>query len=105
ALRALRNLFHHEAELVHEVRIVPAAKLPPIVSDLPLLCLVKRPLVERAVDSEVKRDRGKHGSDYRDRMVRPFKWYGSVVNIQPCLFNAAVDVFEEVQKSGIAPFS
>jgi hypothetical protein len=95
ALRALRNLFHHEEELVHEVRIVNAGELP-IVTDLMFLCLVERSLVENALERQPKE---------RERIVRVLKWHGAVVNIQPCVFNAAVDVFEELPISSIAPSS
>jgi hypothetical protein len=92
ALKALRNLFHHETELVHEIRIVPVGDLPTIETDLLFLCLVERSLIERAIKRDEKD---------RERIASAFKWYGSVVNIQPCVFNVAVDVFEDMNARGI----
>lgn len=90
ALKALRNLFHHEDELLQKIRVVSATGLP-ITTDLAFVCLIERTLVERAAEQERK---------YRDKILSAvlsaFKWYGSIVNIQPCVFNCAVDVFEAI---------
>jgi hypothetical protein len=92
ALKSLRNLFHHEAELLHEVKIIPAMNLP-IVSDLMILCLVERSLVEQAARFGKKDD--------PDKVIGAFRWYGAIANIQPCIFNAAVDVYEAIQPLGL----
>jgi len=97
ALKALRNLFHHEMELLHEVKIIPIANLPVIAIDLMVICLVDRSLVERALQREK--------AEHRDAIKGAFKWYGTVVNIQPCVFNGSVDVFEAVQAAGLTPES
>lgn len=100
ALKALRNLFHHHTELIHEVKIIPVEDLPPMTTDLLIICLVPRTLVECA-SAETDRK-------YREQVAAAFdafKWYGSIVNIQPCLFNVAVDVFELVADLGTAPSS
>lgn len=34
ALKALRNLFHHQTELIHDIRIIPVEDLPPMMTDL-----------------------------------------------------------------------
>jgi hypothetical protein len=100
ALKALRNLFHHHAELIHDVKIIPVGDLPPIATDLLVVCLVPRNLIERAgAETDQK---------YREQVrlaFDAFKWYGSIVNIQPCIFNIAVDVFELVSKLDTAPSS
>lgn len=98
ALKALRNLFHHQDELLHEVRIVPADRLPPITTDLIFLCLLPRSLVESAIASiEVKR----RSTD--EPLVREaLKWYRNVVNINPCIFNFAVHVYEKMESLRIA---
>ncbi len=99
ALKALRNLFHHEDELLQKIRVVSATGLP-ITTDLAFVCLIERTLVERAAEQERK---------YRDKILSAvlsaFKWYGSIVNIQPCVFNCAVDVFEAIQRFAINPSS
>lgn len=100
ALKALRNLFHHHTELIHEVKIIPVGDLPPMATDLLVVCLVPKNLIERA-GAETDRK-------YREQVrsaLDAFKWYGSIVNIQPCVFNIAVDVFELVAKLDAAPSS
>jgi hypothetical protein len=44
-LRKLRNLFHHEEELLHEVRMIDASGVPDVTSDPALVCLVPKSLV------------------------------------------------------------
>ena len=44
ALKALRNLFHHQTELLHEVKIIPVQDLPPLTTDLLIVCLVEKRL-------------------------------------------------------------
>lgn len=94
ALKALRNLFHHKGELLNEVRSIAAQDLPPITSDLMFLCLVPRSLVEEAI-SEI----GQKYKDQEEPIVREIlHWYGGVVNINPCVFNFAVHVYEKVKE-------
>lgn len=97
ALKALRNLFHHKEELLHEVRAIAAQDIPPISSDLLFLCLVPRSLIEESIN-EIERK-------YRDRqepMIREvFHWYGNVVNINPCIFNFAVHVYERLNELNV----
>lgn len=96
ALKSLRNLFHHEAELVHEVRFILTRDLPPVTAELATACLVDRQLVERAIDRE-KKD--------RERIAGAFRWYGAVADIQPCVFNGAVDIYEAVRAAQLEPES
>jgi hypothetical protein len=44
-------------------------------------------------------------AEQRDAIREAFKWYGTVVNIQPCVCNGSVDVFEAVQSAGLTPES
>ena len=93
ALQTLRNLFHHQSELLNDVRIIPVAKLPPITTDLLFLCLTSRALVEKAIDGIPKKRKPKD-----ELMTRKsLKWYGNVVNINPCIFNFAVHVYEKMK--------
>lgn len=97
ALKALRNLFHHEVELVNEVRIIPVEKLPLLSTDSPFLCLVPRDLVLQSF-AQLERKRRVH----EEGIIRStLKWYGNVVNINPCLFNFAVHVFEKLKTLGV----
>jgi len=93
ALKALRNLFHHEAELISEVRTISAASIPSINSDLLFLCLVPNSLVIRSIEKLDKYRR------VRDEAIihATLKWYNSLVNINPCLFNFATHVFEKLK--------
>lgn len=97
ALKALRNLFHHESELLHRAKIVRVDNLP-LMTDLAVLCLIDRQIALEAIDRDLKTR-----SAQRDDILGAFKWYGSIANIQPCVFNGAVDVFEAVQQTHIAP--
>lgn len=93
-LKALRNLFHHEDELIHEVRIIPFGKLPPVSMDLLSVCLVGRDLVERAA-----------GSKDPAAVTNAFRWYGGIADIEPAIFNMAVDAFEVLRVVGARPSS
>jgi len=97
ALKALRNLFHHEAELVNAVRIIPVEKLPPISTDLLLLCLVPSRLVLLSFEQLDRKRRAREEEIVRSTL----KWYGDVVNINLCLFNFAVHAFEKLRKLGV----
>jgi hypothetical protein len=93
ALKALRNLFHHEAELVSEVRSIAVAGVPAISSDLLYLCLIPSTLVARSIDQLAPKRRPID----EPRIRSALKWYGSVVNVNPCIFNFMVHVFERVR--------
>jgi len=94
SLQALRNLFHHEAELTHEVRVLPVSEIPTISSDLLAVCLVRRTLVERAIEKIPLKRR----KTDRDVIEQTLSWYGDIVNINPCRFNFTGRVFEEIKK-------
>jgi hypothetical protein len=96
ALKALRNLFHHEAELLHEVRFILTGDLPPVSAELATACLIDRQLVERALERE-KKD--------REQIASAFRWYGPIADIQPCVFNGAVDLYETVRSARLSPES
>lgn len=89
-LRKLRNLFHHEAELLHEVRMIHARDMPTVTSDLAFVCLVSRSLILQSLKGEKK-------PDVAEQVIGTVRWYGSVADIQPCVFNVAVDVYEKIE--------
>ena len=97
ALKALRNLFHHEAELVNEVRIIPVKKLPPVSTDLLFLCLVPSRLVLLSIEQLNSKRRARE----EEIVHSTLKWYGSIVYINPCLFNFAVHAFEKLKALGV----
>ncbi|EOX3395590.1 hypothetical protein ACPFUL_003540 [Vibrio cholerae] len=97
ALKALRNLFHHQEELVNELRIIPVQDLPPITTDLLYLCLVPSNLVEDAILTISD----KYRADEEPVIKSVLGWYGAVVNINPCIFNFMVKAFEYLESKGI----
>ena len=92
ALKALRNFFHHEGELHSEIRSVAVADVAAISTDLAFLCLVPADLVERAISGPSR----KLKAHEQEQVRRALKWYGSVVNINPAIFNLSVRIFELV---------
>jgi hypothetical protein len=95
-LKALRNLFHHHTELLHQIKPISALGLP-ISVELARLCLVDRSLVERAATLPKERS--------STTVLAAFKWYGAVADIEPCIFNVVVDVFERIEALAIRPSS
>lgn len=96
ALKALRNLLHHEAELINKVRTIPVGNLP-ICCDLMFLCLIPKSLVFQAIKQIDKKRRVQDEAIIRSTL----KWYGNVVNINPCIFNFAVHAFEKLRAVGV----
>ncbi len=86
ALKVLRNFAHHEEEVLANVRMIPV----PAYSDLFCMCIVRRDQVERAIENVKKKWRD--GS--RAACEAQFHWYGEAVNINPCLFNLVVRIYE-----------
>jgi hypothetical protein len=97
ALKALRNLFHHQEELVNELRIIPVQDLPPITTDLLYLCLVPTSLVEEAISTIPS----KYRTDEEIVIKSVLGWYSEVVNINPCIFNFIVKAFEYLESKGV----
>lgn len=96
ALKALRNLFHHQGELIHQVRIVPIGDMP-FTTDLLTMCVVPRELIEHAIEGVEKRFR----EQAKEAAQRTFHWYGPVVNINPAIFNCMVKVYERLASEGV----
>lgn len=94
-LKAIRNLAHHQEELRSNVRVIPT----PAYSDLAMMCVVRRDQVEHAIEATPKRWR----EETRAACEAVFHWYGSAVNINPCVFNFMVRVYEKVSEVGVRP--
>jgi hypothetical protein len=86
ALKALRNFLHNQEEVRANVRVIP----PPAISDLAVVCIVRRDQVERAIENVDRRWR----ASTRAACDGKFHWYGEAVNINPCLFNFMVRAYE-----------
>ena len=97
ALNCLRNFFHHQQELRHVVRVIPHGKYP-ICTDLLTMCLVPVSLVDVAIKSTIEKYRTKA----RQACQGVFHWYGPIVNINPCLFNFVVLVYERLKIANIS---
>lgn len=97
AIKALRNIFHHEGELINEVRVIPAHDLPPISTDLLFLCLVPTKLIEQSIESISEKYRKREECVIRSVV----HWYGEVANINPCILNFAVKAYELIVREGI----
>lgn len=93
ALQALRNLFHHKGELLNEIRMIDRQDFN-LITDLNFLCLVPRNLVEEAITEIPK----KRKAEDEPIIKSVLKWYKSVVNINPCIFNFSVHVFEKCKE-------
>ncbi|MCW5704979.1 MAG: hypothetical protein KIT82_20655 [Bradyrhizobium sp.] len=72
ALKALRNLFHHHVEPVHEIKLIPLDELPPMTTDLMIVCLVPRSLIERAQVETERRHQENPLRICRIQMVRKY---------------------------------
>lgn len=94
ALKALRNFFHHEAELPSKIAVVP---LISGMTDLLFMCLARSEHVSRAFANP------RISAEERSRMESVIRFYGPVADLNPCVFNCAVKVFEKVESLGIAP--
>jgi len=96
ALRALRNLYHHEGELLHAARTISAENVPSITSDLATLCLIPDASVERLLA------RAKDENE-REAIRAKVHRYGSAANVEPAIFNVMVDAYELLGTKGITP--
>ena len=98
SLKALRNYFQHEAEVRHRLKVVPANKYP-IITDLLILCLVDRAVVDAALDAIPEKRRAVE----RAQAEQCLKWYGPCVNINPAILNLIAALTLHVMESGLEP--
>ncbi|MFP2923717.1 hypothetical protein ACLESO_00605, partial [Pyxidicoccus sp. 3LG] len=94
ALKALRNFLHHEAELPSKITVVP---LSSGMTDLLFMCLARSEHVNRAFANP------RIGAEDRPRMESVIRFYGPVADLNPCVFNCAVKIFEKVERLGVTP--
>lgn len=95
ALKAIRNLAHHQEELWSNIRIIPV----PVYSDLAMMCIVRRDQVERAIQTTAQRWR----EETRSACEAVFHWYGPAININPCVFNFVVKAYEMLTDADVRP--
>lgn len=101
SLKALRNFFHHEAELLSSISVVSDFD-PTLSVELMRVCLIERALIERAAEEAAKRSKkGKRPPSVEVAL----NWYGDVADIEPAVFNVMVDAYEVIKGLDIAPAS
>ncbi len=96
ALKALRNYFHHQNEMLHRVNLIPAGDYP-IITDLMSMCFVPRDIVDAAIEGVWERYR----VNARAASESVFHWYGQTVNINPAIFNCSVKIFETLAEHSV----
>ncbi len=97
ALKTIRNLYHHQAYVKNEFRIIPLEEISFVVTDLHYLCLIKLSSVKEAIDNTPK----KYKEDVVEKITSVFHFYDNVVNINPCIFNFIVQIYEKMFKYNI----
>lgn len=95
ALKALRNHFHHEGEVKYVLKVKALGSIG-LQSDIMQVCLVSAQDCEAAIKGAGK----KHQNDTLRAFVDTTKVYGSVVDINPCIFNAVVKIYEKLGTLG-----
>ncbi len=95
ALKSLRNLAHHEEDVRANFRFI----FEPTISDLASICILRRDQVERAIQGV----HTKYREATRSACEAQFHWYGQAVNINPCLFNLVVHIFELLREVEVEP--
>lgn len=88
AIKGLRNYYDHEAELYNETRIIPPIDTGMLIDGSMYMCLVRADSIELAIKNlRRKTDEAP--------MRNALNFYGQVVDINPCLLNFAVIVYEK----------
>lgn len=95
ALKALRNYFHHQGEVTNVLRVKPLTGLA-VSADLMHACMVKQ---EDCI-AAIKGVKEKYRQATLEAVAETFKVWGKFVDINPCVFNCVVKVFETLQRLG-----
>ncbi len=95
ALKALRNHFHHGGEVKYALKVKALGRVG-LNSDLLHVCLVSDKDCAAAIKGA--------GKKYQEKTMHAFaqttRVYGSVVDINPCIFNAVVKIYEKLDSLG-----
>lgn len=99
ALKALRNLEHHGVEVKYVVVAKDIEGLS-MSTDLVFACLISVADQDAAIEGDSKKKQ-----EFRDKDREAFKkttlQYGDVVDINPCIFNCVVRMFEILRELGL----
>ena len=98
ALKALRNLYHHQSEIENKFKIIPFEKVGFILSDLVYLCIINTSSAEEAIENI----NIKYREEHREKINSVFIWYKNVVNINPAIFNFVVKVYQKMESHNIS---
>lgn len=94
AVKAFRNFYHHQDELQYSIKVIARDGMPSLICELMHVCLIHRDSVEASIAGIQERYR----EESAERIRRTLNWYGDFVDINPCIFNLAVEAFELVQE-------
>lgn len=97
ALKALRNHFHHGAEIRNLIRFKSVAGLG-LTTDLTTVCLIA---FNDAI-AAIKGTKKEFQAQTAEAMAATFKDWGIVVDINPCVANCVVKVFEALLALGLS---
>ena len=97
SLKAIRNLFHHQSDVINELKIIPKNIIHGIDTELMYLCLIPSYLVEKSYEHI----HNKYKDEHISIIQKTFKWYGDIVNINPAIFNFSVKVYEKLKSKNI----
>lgn len=94
-LKAVRNHFHHSTEISNTSRRFAFGA--PFTSDLLTVCLIsKKDCTDAIAGTEIK---------FREKTRQAFEhavfYYGDIANINPCIFNACVKIYEVLGRIGL----
>lgn len=87
ALKAVRNHFHHAEEVRSRMRIKSVQGLLPV--DIAYACLIATKDCVAALAAVPK----KYHENTRQAMASTFKFWGTVIDINPCVFNCMAKIY------------
>lgn len=103
ALKALRNHEHHGAEIKYVVR-EKSLGIGPFQTDVLFVCLISAADRNAAIEGDSKKKSSFRDSD-RSAFENSTINYADVVDINPCIFNCIVRIFEVLRNKGLGSTS
>jgi len=99
SLKAIRNLYHHQEEVNNEFRIISPEDFDFLITDLQYMCFIRLSSVIKSVENLKE----KYKVETATKMVNIFHMNerSKIVNINPCIFNFMVKVYEKLLKHNI----
>jgi hypothetical protein len=97
ALKALRNYFHHEDEIRSALR-VKSLKGAFVLSDLAYACIVSQSDCDAALEGVPAKFRTETERSFKET----FKYWGMVIDINPCIFNCMVKIYGSLSERSLS---